>query len=132
MGDLHDWAEAYLRHRDIFERKIERLESQEHGFRIVEKDGTKRHCFVKEVLTDELLPLLEDHLVIVNRNRQENLEWVLRHWDALSKLPRLRIVFANVAKNEKWVLMPYSHDRVADPESLREGLESLFSSVPEE
>lgn len=130
--NLHEWAEQYVRHRDLFERQIAKLEAYEHGFRIHQKDGSTRECIVKDLLDDSLLPLLSDHLLIVDRNRKENLEWVLRHWKRLAALPSLRIVFANVAKNEKWVLMPHSHDRVTDAESLRKGLEALFGSVPED
>lgn len=129
---LQEWAEAYVRHKDLFERQIARIERSGRGFTIRRTDGTTRQCVVADVLDDGLVPLLEDHLLIVDRNRKENLDWVLRHWKALAALPGLRIVFANVAKNEKWVLAPHTHARVADPATLRQGLVSLFGSVPEE
>jgi len=130
--NLREWAETYVRHRDLFERRIAEIKEHAHGFTIVRKDGTERHCFVKDVLTDELVPLLEDHLLIIDRNQKENVEWVLRHWDRLAALPGLHIVFVNVEKNEKWVLAPHTHARVADPETLRQGIEAMFGSVPEE
>lgn len=132
MIELKEWAHAYIMHRDLFKKQIVKVEQHEHGFTITKKDGSSKECYVKDILEDSLLPLLKDHTLIVNRNRRENLDWVLKHWDRLAALPGLKIIFANVEKNEKWVLLPHSHATVADPETLHQGLKTMFGTVPEE
>jgi hypothetical protein len=132
MHELLEWAQAYLLHRDLFKKQIASISKHEHGFTITKKDGSSKECYVKDLLDDTLLPLLKDHTLVVNRNKRENLDWVIAHWARLSALPGLKIIFANVEKNEKWVLLPHSHDKIADPESLNQGLETMFGTIPEE
>ncbi len=125
------WTERYLRHRDLFERQIASLTPEAEGFLITQKDGSVRRCVVKETLNENLITGVKDEVLVVTRNRRVNLDWVLHHWDALAELPGLRIVFVNLTKDEKWVLVPALHARVAEPESLARGLTALFGTVPE-
>jgi len=126
--DLKAWAEAYLRHRDLFRREIALLKPTSDGFMIEKKDGSVTRCLIIERL-DPLPPAL-DNTLLVTRNTKENV-LVLRDWKRLVQEEGLVIVFANAAKNEKWVLSPGSHARIADPASLKTGLLAMHQAVPE-
>ncbi len=129
---LAGWAEAYVKHRDLFERKIASIEKADGGFLVKNKDGSALQCVVADALDEAVLRrLAKDRLLVVTRNRKANLDFLVGHWTEFSKHAALKIVFANLQHNEKWVLVPSSHAAVADPESLALGLEALFQAVPE-
>ncbi len=131
MKGLREWAKAYLRHRDLFERRISSLKESEHGFLIIRKDGTRCECLINESLA-ALTPLLsKGEVLLVTRNTRENLSALIKEWRRLANHPKLKVIFANTALNERWAINPRQHTRVAEEESLARGLEALFLSVPE-
>lgn len=133
MPELLDWAEQYVRHRDLFEKKVVSIERQEARLVIKNKDGSLTTCFVTDSLDEDLLTALakEEKLLLVTRNFKANLDFLIKHWSQFAKLLGLKLVFANVKQNEKWVLVPHSHAAVADPDSLALGLQAMFEAVPE-
>lgn len=130
--NLVEWAEAYVTHRDLFERRIERKERRGNDLLITQKDGLQYPCLVRERLDETVLPELAGaKTILVTRNLKENVLFVAKRWKELSGNAGLKLIFANAAKNEKWVLVPSGHARVADPESLELGLVSMHETVAE-
>lgn len=131
---LLDWAERYVKHRDLFERKIARIEKQGSQLLVRLKDGSGYKVLASEVLNESLLPLIDqlaqqEPCLIVAQNKKENLSFLTKHWRLLASKQRLKLVFVNLEKDERWVLIPHSHDKVAEQGSLRAGLLSLYQSV---
>lgn len=126
MMSLREWSETYVRHRDLFERRITSIEQdggEEEG-RLLLHGKPERVCSYG--------PGLEGRLpanIIVVPNTRANVEYLAKHWQDFV-IERLKIVFANVEANEKWVIMPASHHRVADDEALLQGLLALHQGVP--
>jgi hypothetical protein len=133
VDELVAWAERYVRHRDLFEKRIASLEQQEDQLLIKHKDGSSLRCFVADALDDDILAAAakEEKALIVTRNLKANLDFLVKHWHRFAERAGLKLVFANVQHHEKWVLVPASHESVADPESLATGLQALFETVPE-
>jgi hypothetical protein len=133
---LRAWTEAYLRHRDLFEHKIASITpegGEERGRLIVtHKDKSSFVCVVDDLTEASLEALKEEQLLFVARNRKANVDFLLAHWARFAKHPTLKIVFANVAHNEKWVIRPSTHDKVAEQESLALGLQTMHESIPVE
>jgi hypothetical protein len=133
MPELLDWAEAYVRHRDLFEKRILSIEKKENLLIIKNKDNSTTTCLVADSLDEIILAAAEKEkkALLVTRNLKANLDFLVKHWLRFAKLPGLKLVFANVKQNEKWVLLPHSHHAVADPDSLALGLQAMFEAVPE-
>ena len=131
--NLKEWAEHYIKHHDLYDRNIEKIEDHGHKLLIYQKDDIIYPCLCAETLTDDVLSKLEGHdkALVVTRNLKDNVTFVLQHWKELSGHHGLKIIFANRAKNEKWVLMPHGHAKVADPASLKTGLMAMHRAVPE-
>ncbi len=125
---LREWAETYVRHRDLFKREIEQLEPTAEGFRILKRDGSSTTCIVQETLAP---PPELAHTLIVTRNTKENVLTVLKEWKRFAAEPDCTLIFANVKKNEKWVLIPSTHDKVTESASLKSGLLAMHQAVPE-
>jgi hypothetical protein len=133
MESLVAWAEAYVKHRDLFEKRIAAIETDGERLLIKNKDGTVVLCLPVETLDETVLVAIaqQQKALLITRNRKENLAFLIKHWTAFAKHQGLKVVFANVAAHEKWVIVPNSHHAVADPESLALGLQAMFDQVPE-
>lgn len=130
---IAEWAETYLRHRDLFERKLVRIERRgtddDATLTLERKDGT-RTCRAVGTLSGDPKELLKKDLIIT-KNLRKNVEYLLKHWALFAAQEGLKIVFANTTANEKWVLIPHSHDQLLD-EGPEKGLWALFEGVPED
>lgn len=124
-GSMKEWAISYFKHRDLFERKIAKIEEESGMLVINNKDGTKKQCVVQQEVS------CVDADIIVTANTKQNLDYLLAHWDKFVAKEGQKIIFANPKTNEKWIIVPSNHARVAEKESLRAGLETMFSEVTE-
>ena len=133
MDELLEWAERYVRHRDLFEKRIASIEKRKDQLLIKNKDNSATCCLVADSLDDDILAAAakEERALVVTRNLKANLDFLVKHWQRFAKLAGLKLVFANVKHHEKWMLVPASHHAVADPESLAAGLQAMFEAVPE-
>lgn len=134
--DLMSWTKQYIQQKDLFKKEIVNI-SQEAPWDLIVtlKDGTKRlYKIEKECNADELLPLLgTDPVFLIVPNTKKNLDTLIQHWKAFKTYPKLCFIFVNPASTTetKWLLYPYTHDRVTETESLALGLKSLFETVEE-
>ncbi len=129
---LAEWAEAYLRHRDVFERRLLGIAQEEvaGGTKLVlkRKDGVQT-CLVLEELSGppEELSTAE---IVITKNRRANVEYLLKHWRVLAAR-KVKFVFANTARNEQWAIVPQHHERIVE-KSPAKGVWALFQSVAED
>ncbi|MBR9692854.1 hypothetical protein GOV07_02875 [Candidatus Woesearchaeota archaeon] len=132
--DIGEWAEHYIKHRDLFEHKIEKIEKKgDNQLIITQKDSVTYTCLVIAELDEGLLPNLatQEKVLLITTNLKENVHFVVKHWKDFSAHEGLKIVFAHAAKNEKWVLIPHGHAKVAESASLKTGLLTMHKTVPE-
>lgn len=127
--NVAEWAEQYIRHRDLFEKKMEKLEHHGDHLTVENKDGSKMECFPIEKLNPSVLEH-RGNILLVTRNLKENLDFLVQHWKAFASQP-VKIVFVNLNVHEKWLIVPQHHDKIADPESLALGLQAMFETVAE-
>jgi len=123
--ELSEWLTIYLKHQDLMKKSIKSIDL-DGAVVLVEKDAG-----VDEWLVEEDLELHNvDVAGIVTLNKKKNLKTLLSKWDAVID-KNIRIIFANPKTNEKWLVVPNHHSRVADEKHLKAGLESLFSNISE-
>ena len=136
---LKEWTLTYIKNRDILLRRISKIEDKGEYFLITHADESHVVVVVKEIISDfvaildRLRELEKLHtatkLTLVVYNTEDNMSHVIRHWNELIALSTLTIIFVNTATNEKWSVSPYVHHKIADPETLEQGLKALFESV---
>lgn len=125
--DLREWAREFLRHRDLFARKIVAINDTSSGLSVVYRDRK-----VDVIVCDSLAGASPSgEAIIVVPNTRGNLDCLLKRWGEFVGHASLTIYFVNTRSQteQKWVIRPSLHNRVADDESLRQGLMSLFSTV---
>lgn len=134
---LLEWMINYLKNKDIFVNKIVNIETDKGGFDAVITYKEKiQYLLVVPVLDDmpELFEKLDDNsIMIITLNSKGNLYNLQNNWDKLSKFKNLVFYFVNPFSNleKKWMIYPYTHNRICDPKSLKQGLNSIFETVEE-
>ncbi len=126
--DLKGWTEIFLKHRDMSRKQIVKMYETEEGFIVKTKEAGEHLCAVMEALTKDILK--DDKLrIIVCRNTEENVDRLVSSWEEFSSRNNLLIVFASPITNEKWILNPSLHARIADESSLKQGFMSMASTI---
>ncbi|MBT7296959.1 hypothetical protein HN836_04845, partial [Candidatus Woesearchaeota archaeon] len=66
-------------------------------------------------------------------NNKKNLNFLINHWDELSKHKNLSFYFINPDSSidKLWIISPYIHSKICEPDNIERSLNSLFSSVCE-
>lgn len=123
---LSDWLVLYLRNRDIMFKKIVSIEEKSN--KVVVKYKDKEACFVIQ----EMLGIPSSDCIVC-LNTKENLEFLIKNWEKFSSNKQLCIYFVNpFSKSEKrWILYPATHATIAEAESLKLGLYTMFETVDE-
>ena len=98
---------------------------------ISKKKGVVKYI-IQPLLGNEIMQKIkEGQICIVCLNSKTNLRFLIENWPELIKNPGLKIIFANPELNMQWIIIPYVHNMVSDPSTLKLGLKSIFESVPE-
>ncbi len=71
-------------------------------------------------------------VAIVTLNKSENVDSLFSSWQSLIKNPRLMVFFVNPksSADQKWVIIPATHELITENSVLKRGLYSLMESVP--
>ncbi|MFB6197386.1 MAG: hypothetical protein ABEI52_03825, partial [Halobacteriaceae archaeon] len=107
----------HVRHQDMMEQALEGFDSTGDGLVFHYEDGDDIYS-LQETLS------ICDVDVIVCLNTEENKEELVEAWDTAIEIDP-KIIFVNPKENSKWIVKPSLHDRVADPENLEEGFDTL-------
>lgn len=129
MNELLEWTENYLKNRDLTLRKIVSLKVDEKNsvIDVKFKDKAVKHQVYVE-LNDKIF-LGVGSRVIVCLNSKDNFDFLIKNWSKLSKIKDFSIIFVNLKHNDKWLINPYVHSMIADPESLESGLKAMFDAA---
>lgn len=132
---LKDWTISYIKNRDLLTKAIKKIEENKGGWDIAVKTRTeKRHYMIMPRIKNirDLLEKLNDSMAtVVVLNTKENLDAVIENWSALKEHKKLCIIFVNPDSEleKKWIVFPYTHERITEKASLKKGLKSLFHTV---
>lgn len=126
--NLQEWTTAYLKYKDVIKRRISDIKVEENRVLVKNKDGSE-HPYLCVADLDKLKPEDFEKNKVVCLNKKKNVLWVIDNWDSLSKIDTV-IIFVNVSKSESWSLHPKNHNNISEDDNIKQGLLSLFQSVP--
>ena len=124
---LIEWAEHYLRARDSFERKMISLAKTKTGLDV--KYKTRELLVLCQNALDVKTVPATGHVLLVVTQSKSNFDALIEGFKSLAHNPDLTVAFANTKTTEKWLVKPHVHVNVADPVSLKKGLQSLYDAV---
>ena len=133
---LLNWILRDIKQKDVFFKRIQNIEEDEHSALITYKDK-KVNVIPLVDLDDEGLAKVyfqaesNEHITIATFNKKENIQSMIKSWDDLCNIRFLCIYFINPFSNpdNKWIIFPHTHAKVTEKKALRTGLASLGQSV---
>jgi hypothetical protein len=130
--DLVEWASAFIDNLDMFRRDLEKKVITGNEILCIYKAKGEHKYIIEPELKKEILEKIKKgSITLVCLNKKENLVFIINNWHDLIKNQKLKVIFVNPKLNLQWSLIPYTHNIISDPSSLKLGLKSIFESVPE-
>lgn len=131
VEDLKQWLRAYLKSKDVVTKSIVAMEEGQDTL-FVEYTSKKQLYIIHPRFEDKqhLLTQLsskEYPIILITRNTEYNLRRLIAWWDILSQYPQLSIYF--VGDYDKWVIVPFSHARIAEAGTLEKGLYAIATGI---
>ena len=123
--DLREWTVLYVQHKDVLLRELEGY--TEEGDRIT--FSFKNHELLAFPWERLSVPDASGKVLVVTLQTEENISFLINHWQEFAAHPDLTVVFANPDLNEKWSLRPAAHARIAEG-NIEQGIRSLAQGVP--
>ncbi|MBR9698973.1 hypothetical protein GOV09_00765 [Candidatus Woesearchaeota archaeon] len=123
---LIEWALYYFKSKDAFQKKIVSIKKHFPYLDIQYKDKKETIICCPELDQCEI----KDY-TIITLNRRKNVEFLHDNWKRLSSLPELKIYFINPfsTSEKRWIIHPFTHNKICDEESLKTGLLAMFETV---
>ncbi len=133
---LVEWTINFIKNKDIVSKKIENIENGKEGFDLYIKYKDREQYFlVTQNIVDFDLILQKinnnTYVSIVTLNSKENFDSLVKNWNRLINFKYLNIIFVNPFSqlDKKWIIFPYTHHKICDEPSLKNGLRSMFEMV---
>ena len=133
---LVEWTINYVKNRDIISRKIENIEKNKEGYDVFVKFKDKEQFFIVRPFIKDINEITEKlanekNISLVLLNSMENFGIICNNWKKFTELKSFNIYFVNPFSqlDKKWIIYPYTHERISDSNSLEKGLKSMFEMV---
>ena len=133
---LVDWVINFVKNKDIISKKIEHIENGKYGFDLYVKYRDKEQYFIITLSINDLDAIIGKinasvYFAIVTVNSKRNFEILLKNWNKLANFRFLSLTFVNPFSklDKKWIIFPYTHNKICDESSLENGLKSMFEMV---
>lgn len=132
---LKEWAVNYIKNKDILTKFIEEIDEspKEWDIAVKTKTGEKYYLVVPDIGDfNEIAKRIEGKsVVVVALNTKKNLDVLIKNWENAAKHPGLCFIFVNPDSEieKKWIVFPYTHEKVTEKKSLERGLKALFQTV---
>jgi len=130
------WAVNYEKHKDIIRKEIKSIDKDREGYAlIIEYKNKVKHFLVMPKFDDiESLRIKlnkGENITLITVNSLSNIEFLIDKWKLLIDFPGFIIIFINPFSlvDDKWMIMPYAHNRITDQSALKKGLKSMFAAV---
>lgn len=142
---LYDWTKHFINFMNANKKNIlEIIDENENIIKVIEKNkinNTKYFVYylinenlensIKIIKNNEIKLSSNDKIYFVCNNQINNLNCLYDEWEYLSSNKNLVVIFCDLNKNNKWIIKPHIHNLIADKESLKEGLMSMYNSLSE-
>lgn len=128
MDQLLDWTEQYIKNKDLTLRKIvsTKKDPTQGTLDVRYKDKQVMH-YTMIALSDKVFELTAQNKIIVCLNTKDNFNFLVKHWTKLAQQKNMSMIF--VSDGDKWLINPYVHNMIADPDSLESGLKAMFDAA---
>ncbi len=129
INTLLEWIIAYAKNKDIIKKEIKDYKILKNYVEFEMKDKKYTYYAYPE-LNDEILDKCsEGWVTAVCLNSKKNINFVVSNWDKLTKNNKFSLIFAHPSSNQRWIIFPYTHDKITERKTLKLGLEAMAAEV---
>jgi len=130
FSSIQEWVLQFIKHKDIFDRKVTKLEENSEGVRVTRKDGSVVSWIAKDAFSySSKEKTTASSRMIACLNTRENVKEIVKHWKELVLDSALTIWCVDLETGEKWSVTPRVHDLITEPSALEQGLLSLMDTA---
>ena len=126
FSSLREWVQQFIKHKDVFDRKITAIDDSKDVIVVKRKDNTAQRWVVSDQFSYS--GASKEQTAIACLSSRENIKAVVKVWPQLVKDAMLSIYFVNLKNGNKWNISPRVHDLIADTSTLESGLVSLLDA----
>lgn len=123
--ELEDWTVAFVKMRDAMRRTLVEHTTDGDVLTCKHKDRTHHYLLAPKLK----VPEATDWYTVVCLQTQENVRFLIDNWNRFQQ-ERLTVLFVNPDENLYWQINPSMHSKIADPDSLAKGIESMAAEIP--
>jgi hypothetical protein len=133
--ELAEWYIEFIKHKDIFQNKILRIDQKDDTVSVEYKDRNHKAKAIPDINSStDIISILGDEdsdIAIITLNKKSNLDGLIKSWETICRYKKLTIFFVNTKSKQetKWMIRPYVHNMICDHDSLKNGLKSMFDTV---
>jgi hypothetical protein len=129
LNTLLEWIIFYVKNKDLIKKEIKDYKILKNYVEFEMKDK-KQIYYAYPMLNDEILEKCSEGCVsAVCLNKKENINFAVSNWDKLVKNPKFSMIFVNIPTNQRWIIFPYTHDKITEKQTLKLGLEAMAAEV---
>lgn len=123
------WAENYFKHKDMFDKKLEKVNQEKDFLKLKYKDR-EDGALVSAVLEKDIFNKIKEikgckKIFIVCSFANTNIDFLIKNWKKFL-IQNLIIIFVNIKTNHKVLLNPFIHNKICDQENLENAIRTLF------
>lgn len=126
MNEYLEWAKHYFKSKDAFKKEIQDIEVTD-SYLILKKEGSKELVQVvesMEELSKEFLTKF-DSVWLICKDSSKLTQSICDSWDFLTAFSNLKLLSIDLKSASKWIINPYSHSKIVEPNSLKKSLDIL-------
>ena len=136
--ELSEWIVNFVRHKDIIKKSILDIKAGENRVDVKFKDKEQVFLIMPELDSlesfEQITKELENkdrYVAVVCINSDKNINFLVQNWKEAAKHPQLSFYFVNPSSSteQKWIIFPHVHNRIADMSSLKMGLAAMAECV---
>ena len=126
---LTEWVVQHVKQKDIIKGDLTSYKEEQSKV-VCEYKETKATYFCEENLSLEKIKSVNDNETnfFVCKGNEHDFKLLTDNWNLFKTKKNLAFIFLNPSMQEKWVIKPYVHSKIAQAATLKQGLRTMYDT----
>ena len=128
--DLKEWVIHHVKQKDLVKKDLVSYKEEKDRVVCDYKEGRKGTYYCSENLELSKMKAVKDDETVnfVCVCNEHNFKILVSNWDLFKTKQNLTFIFLNPGLEEKWIIKPFVHAKIADPVTLKQGLRTMYDT----
>ncbi|MEM4259995.1 MAG: hypothetical protein QXG00_02060 [Candidatus Woesearchaeota archaeon] len=130
--NLTDWTVNYVKHKDLILKNLISFNVKQKIIEFIFKDRIHDYFIEENLKIENIRPIYDKNTnhqkTIVCIHKKDNFNFLIENWSELVK-QNVTYIFVNIEHNDKLIINPMLHNKIADQKSLIQGLKTMFDAA---